>query len=118
MIEIPSIPNYPNYQIDLTVEAEMKYDYKNSEKPLFNKILSNLSKIFGGLEYHEMKVDLNDMNYISTSPDIDKSKHDQFEYQITNSMVDLNERGRDGWEMVTIVSNYENSKEIIWKRKI
>ena len=111
MIEIPSIPNYPNYQMDSTLNAEIKYNY--TEKTIFNRILIGLAKIFGSLECNEMKV--NNMSYISP---LNNPKHDQFEYEITNNMVDLNERGKDGWEMVTIIPGYENSKEIIWKRKL
>ena len=106
-----------NYEMDSTVKTNIKYDYKNSESTIFNRVLSNLSKLFGGLEYNEMRVNLNDMSYVSPPPpDINKPKHDQFEYKIEfpSGIDEWNEKGKDGWEMVAVTK----CEDIIWKRKL
>ena len=46
--------NYMDYNINKTFDSEVNYDYK--EKSIFNKILTNLSTVFGGLDYNQMKI--------------------------------------------------------------
>ena len=101
-----------DYEMDSTIKSDIKYVYKNSEKTLFNRVLVGMSKLFGGLEYNEMKVNLNDMSYIPS----DKPKRDQFEYRIElpTGIEEWNQKGKDGWEMVAVTK----CEDIIWKRKL
>jgi len=96
-----------DYNINTTFDSEVNYDYK--EKSIYNKILTKLSTIFGGLDYNQMKID--DVSSVSDLP------LEQWEYYRDNTssmdVKDWNLKGSEGWELVNLIDGF-----LIWKRKI
>jgi len=82
-------------------------------KPIFSRLIDNLSTLFGGLDYTRHKVP--DFEY---TPEPPINKFDEYEYLYEKTKIDpivWNKRGLEGWEMVQIDWNH---LDIIWKRKI
>jgi hypothetical protein len=85
------------------------------DKPIFSRIIDNLSTLFGGLDYTRHKIP--DFEY---SPDPPTKKFDEYEYLYEkwettgNNTDEWNIRGKEGWEMV----QRDFNGFIIWKRKI
>ena len=94
-------------------DISLNYQFKKKDNSsVFNRVLTKMSHIFGGLDYHEMKVRENgDLTYL------DETDFDQWEYKMENLGPRLEIwkiRGQEGWEMVQM----SDSGNIIWKRKI
>ena len=96
-----------------TPDIELNYQFKKKDdSSVFNKVLMKMSNVFGGLDYHDMKVKTSDLSYMESEPIFD-----QWEYKMENLGPRLeiwNDRGKEGWEMVQM----SDSGNVIWKRKI
>lgn len=99
-----------------TPDIELNYQFKKKDdSSVFNKVLMKMSNVFGGLNYHDMKV--KDNNYVLNHLHTETISFDQWEYKMENIGTRFEiwkERGQEGWEMVQM----SNSGNIIWKRKI
>jgi len=82
-------------------------------KPIFSRIVDNLSTLFGGLDYNRHKTP--DFEY---TPEPPLKEFDKYEYLYEKTKIDpivWKNRGLDGWEMVQIDWHH---LDVIWKRKL
>jgi hypothetical protein len=98
----------------------VKYEYKKE-----NPVLNWISKLFGELNYNEMKMNETDIGCQNIETENVVTNNDKFEYKYEklevsgNNIDEWNVRGKEGWEMIQRETDNRNSiSYIIWKRKI